>query len=174
MLETFKKWWQRWGSEELCQLAVGQCFSACDVIHHRRVHGFQEGANVQKSGVSQLQVVVLLFGFDVPPWSIPQPLSGISDHYCPTTAAMRKYTMSLERPLSKPLKPRGTALGAQGDAAMTHFPLLEICYPFLWSMRLLGTLVLSCWSTLICAARLLQISVYCEDNLDFTVHLFSC
>lgn len=41
--------------------------------------------------------------------------------------------MSLERPLSQPLKPRGAALGAQGDAAMIHFPLLEICYPFIWS-----------------------------------------
>lgn len=37
--------------------------------------------------------------------------------------------MSLERPLSH----GELLLGAQGDAAMIHFPLLEICSPFLWS-----------------------------------------
>lgn len=45
--------------------------------------------------------------------------------------------MSLEGPLSQPLKPWGAALGAQGDAAMIRFPLLG-------AVRLSGTLVLSC------------------------------
>lgn len=74
MLETLKKRWQ--GSEELCQLAVGQCFSASDVIHHRRVHGFQEDAKAQKSGVSQGQVVVPLFGFNMPLEVLHSPSQG--------------------------------------------------------------------------------------------------
>lgn len=101
MLVTLKKWRQGWESEELCQQAVSQWFSACDVVHHRPVHGFQEGAKVQKSGVSQLQGVVLLFGFNIPLEVLHSPSQGsLTKHYCPITVAARKETMPFEKPLS--------------------------------------------------------------------------
>ena len=71
---------------------------------------------------------------------------------------------SLERPLSQPLKRWGAASEARGGRSND---LVFI------SKGEQGCSVPLCYAAEELDAWLVQISVYCQENLDLTVHLFS-